>query len=108
MGKALSLSVLASDCTFTTSNGIPKPNLQYETQTKWSIRSVCQKSFLDSVYKNMNCWAATYELFTCVLYYTVDPWLFSDSTNMEASAKTLYVKNCYTSKYITNNSIYER
>ena len=52
------------------------------------------------MYSGLNCWAATYEGTSCVLYYTSDPWLFTDPVNIDASSKQLFLKDCYISKII--------
>lgn len=91
----------STSCTFTATTGTPKSALasQYETQTlSKSDATSCRDECLSSVYNNLNCWAATYEASDCVLYYMIDPFLLTDSANVDSSSKQLFLKDCYISK----------
>ena len=91
-----------TDCTFTESTGTPKSSLFGQFQTQACVRpdnTTCRDECLTSIQDDLNCWAAVYYSTTCVLYYMTDPFLFSDSGNIDPSSHQLFIKECYTSKF---------
>ena len=91
-----------ADCTFNFANLVkPKASLSVVSQfTGDSTHSACTNNCLNSAANDMNCWAATFNLLLgeCVLYYSEDPFLLSQESNLEPSLLLYYTKQCFNGK----------